>query len=48
MYRLVEEVEEARRGMANSKAVGPDEDLPTELIKKLLLDGDQGLLHEFR
>ena len=39
------ETEEAIRGMANSKAVGPD-DLPAEVIK-LFLDGDQGLLYDF-
>ncbi|CAB1104154.1 unnamed protein product [Ectocarpus sp. CCAP 1310/34] len=39
------EVEEAVRGMANRKAVGPD-DLPAELIK-LFLDGDRGFLREF-
>ena len=36
------EVEEEIRGMANKKAVGPD-DLPAELIK-LFLDGDRNLL----
>ena len=39
------EVEEAIRGMANRKSVGPD-DVPPELIK-LFLDGDQNLLHDF-
>ena len=39
------EVEEVILGMANRKAVGPDE-LPAELIK-LFLDGDQGLLRQF-
>ena len=39
------EVEEAILGMANRKAVGPDE-LPAELIK-LFLDGDQALLRQF-
>ena len=39
------EVQQAIRGMANKKAVGPDE-LPAELIK-LFLDGDQVLLRQF-
>eukprot|EP00752_Nemacystus_decipiens_P015555 g13878.t1 len=39
------ELEEAIRGMANRKAVGPD-DLPAELIK-LFLGGDRSLLHDF-
>eukprot|EP00752_Nemacystus_decipiens_P017313 g15509.t1 len=39
------EVEEATRGMANRKIVGPD-DLPAEVIQ-LILDGDQDLLHDF-
>eukprot|EP00752_Nemacystus_decipiens_P007608 g6799.t1 len=39
------EVEEAIRGMANRKTVGPD-DLPAEVIK-LFLGGDQDLLHDF-
>eukprot|EP00752_Nemacystus_decipiens_P015067 g13423.t1 len=39
------EVEEAIRGMADRKSVGPDE-LPADVIK-LFLDGDQDLLHDF-
>eukprot|EP00752_Nemacystus_decipiens_P014381 g12791.t1 len=39
------EVEEAIKGMADRKTVGPD-DLPAEVIK-LFLDGDQDLLHDF-